>query len=148
MTTHATAKTSVFSLRTPYLSEGRTDTTLAKTDMLTARIKVYAEGGENVLHRHMREDHSFVVLEGQATFHDENETPTVVNRYEGIMIPRGNYYRFQSTGDSNLVLLRFGTDKEQGNDDRAGTDNQPLPGRSAANKHVEGVPVPGKFFGE
>ena len=147
MTTEQAARAQVFSLRTPYLSEGRSDTTVAKTDLLTARIKVYAEGGENALHRHSREDHAFVVLEGQATFYDEHEQPTVVNKHEGIMLPRGTFYRFHSSGDTNLVLMRFGTGKQPGNDDRLGPDGRPLPGNSRENKHVDGVPVPGKFFG-
>jgi mannose-6-phosphate isomerase-like protein (cupin superfamily) len=147
MTTEQATKAQFFSLKTPYLSDGRSDTTVAKTDMLTARIKVYHQGGENSLHRHSREDHSFVVLEGQATFYDENEEPTVVNQYQGIMLPRGTFYRFHSSGATNLVLLRFGTGKQPGNDDRMGPDGKPLPGGSVANKHVNGVPIPGQFFG-
>ena len=29
-----------------------------------------------------------MILQGQATFYDQNETVTVVNRYEGILLPR------------------------------------------------------------
>ncbi len=57
----------VFWLRTPYLSEGRSDTVVARTDQITVRVKVYAEGGENALHAHMEEDHAFILLEGEAT---------------------------------------------------------------------------------
>src|SRR5947208_13661355 len=99
-------KAQTFSLKTPLLSEGRSNQEVAATDLLKLRVKVYAEGGENGLHTHNDEDHSFVVLQGQATFHDENDTPTVVNKHEGIMIPRGAFYYFQSTGDETLVLLR------------------------------------------
>jgi len=59
-----------FSLKTPYLSEGRSNTLLARTDFLRLTVKVYAEGGENALHTHSKEDHAFIVLEGEATFHD------------------------------------------------------------------------------
>jgi hypothetical protein len=30
---------------------------------------------------------------------------------------------------------------------RVGPDGRPLPGHSVENKHVDAVPVPGKFFG-
>ncbi len=61
-------KAQVFSLKTPLLSAGQTNTPVAGTDLLKVRVKVYAEGGENVLHAHFDEDHSFIILQGQATF--------------------------------------------------------------------------------
>jgi hypothetical protein len=42
-------------------------------------------------------------------------------------------------------LFRVGTTRGRG--DRLGPDGRPLPGHSAENKHVDGVPVEGKFFG-
>src|SRR5438093_9857244 len=101
-----------FSLRTPLLSEGRTNQEVAGTDQLKLRVKVYAEGGENGLHAHHDEDHAFVILQGQATFHDETEKTTVVNKNEGILLPRGSFYYFQSTGYENLVLLRVGAGRK------------------------------------
>jgi mannose-6-phosphate isomerase-like protein (cupin superfamily) len=107
---------------------------------------VYAEGGENGLHRHIDEDHAFVVMQGQATFHDEEENLSVVNKFEGIMIPRGAAYYFTSTGNENLVLLRVGAGRKPGNGFRLGPNGVPL--TPEENGHIEGVPVPGKFFGE
>ncbi len=63
-------KAQIFSLKTPLLSAGRTNTPVAGTDLLKVRVKVYAEGGENGLHAHFDEDHSFIILQGQATFYD------------------------------------------------------------------------------
>ena len=149
MATKAAPKAEVFSLKVPYLSQGRHDTTLARTENLWLRGKVYAEGGENALHTHKTQDHAFVVLEGQAAFHDEEDNVRVVNKYEGIMLPAGAFYWFQSSGDTNLVMLRvagFPDDPPSG-DDRVKTDGSPLPGGSEENKHVEGVAIPGKFFG-
>ena len=146
MAVNAPPKAQVFSLKTPLLSEGRSNLQVAATDLLKLRVKVYAEGGENGLHKHNDEDHAFVVLQGQATFHDENDTPTVVNRYEGIMLPKGAYYYFQSSGDENLVLLRVGAGREADGNFRVGTNGVPL--TREENKHIDGVPIPGKFFGE
>ena len=58
---------------------------------------IYADGGENERHAHLDHDHSFIVLEGQATFYDYDDNPTVVNKYEGIMLPRGVAYWFLSS---------------------------------------------------
>jgi mannose-6-phosphate isomerase-like protein (cupin superfamily) len=139
-------KAEVFSLKTPLLSEGRTNKVLAQTDQLKLRIKVYAQGGENGLHTHNDEDHAFVVLQGQATFHDEAGNSTVVGKYQGIMLPRGAYYYFESSGDDNLVLLRAGAGRKPEGGYRVGTHGRPL--TREENKHISGIPIPDQFFGE
>ena len=146
ITTIPTAE--AFSLLTPYLSAGRTTTFVARGEMLSIAIKIYSEGGENALHTHASEDHAFVVLEGEATFYDETDTERVVGKYEGIMLPQGAFYWFRSSGDTNLVLLRAaGFKPGKTGDDRVKLDGSPLPSESAENKHIVGVPVPGKSFG-
>ncbi|HYY87199.1 MAG TPA: cupin domain-containing protein [Chloroflexota bacterium] len=149
MATQTEVEATVFTLkRAPVLSAGRFDTIVARSNDLIARIKVYAEGGENALHTHLHEDHVFLVLAGQATFHlGRAERQVVVNRFEGVMLPAGAYYYFTSTGDENLVMFRVGTTTRAAEGERLGPDGLPLPGHSAKNKHVEGVPVEGKFFG-
>ena len=139
-------KAEVFSLKTPLLSDGRTNKVLAQTDQLKLRIKVYAQGGENGLHTHNDEDHAFVVLQGQATFHDEAGNSTVVGKYQGIMLPRGAYYYFESSGDENLVLLRAGAGRKLEGGYRVGTHARPL--TREENKHINGIPIPNQFFGE
>ena len=140
------AKAEVFSLKTPLLSDGRTNKVLAQTDQLKLRIKVYAQGGENGLHTHNDEDHAFVVLQGQATFHDEAGNSTVVGKYQGIMLPRGAYYYFESSGDENLVLLRAGAGRKLEGGYRVGTHGRAL--TREENKHIDGIPIPNQFFGE
>ena len=149
MATQTEVEATVFTLKqAPVLSAGRFDTIVARSNDLIARIKVYAEGGENALHTHLHEDHVFLVLAGQATFHlGRAERQVVVNRFEGVMLPAGAYYYFTSTGDENLVMFRVATTTRAAEGERLGPDGLPLPGHSAKNKHVEGVPVEGKFFG-
>ena len=142
----AAPKAQTFRLKTLLLSQGRTNKVLAQTELLKLRIKVYAEGGENGLHTHHDEDHAFIILQGQATFHDEAGNATVVNKYEGIMLPKGAYYYFSSTGDENLVLLRAGAGRKHEGGYRLGTHGRPL--TREENKHITGVPIPGEFFGE
>ena len=145
MVVEAAPKAEVFSLKTPLLSSGRTNKPLAATDLLKLRVKVYAEGGENGLHKHNDEDHAFVILQGQATFYDEADNATVVNKYEGIMLPKGAFYSFQSTGKENLVLLRAGAGRKTEGGHRVGTHGRPL--TREENQHIDGTPIPGKFFG-
>lgn len=146
--TQAAPKTSTFSITGPYLSKGRTNIDLARTDLLWLSLKVNAEGGENAVHAHTDEDHAFVVLEGEVTFFDENANGTTLSQYEGIMIPRGAYYRYLNTGGRNLFLLRVGAQLDAGSGEtRLKPDGSPIPAESAENYHVDPVPVEGKFFG-
>ena len=67
----ATAKkASFFKMRAQLLDQGRTNTLMAKTDNMWATLKVYASGGENGLHTHPNEDHTFLVLQGKARYYD------------------------------------------------------------------------------
>jgi len=105
----AATRAQIFNLTTPYLLQGITSDERARSELLTVLIKVYASGGENRMHAHVHEDHSFIVLEGEAMFHfDGEEDARVLKPYEGVMLPKGTYYRFESTGAGNLVMLRVG----------------------------------------
>jgi mannose-6-phosphate isomerase-like protein (cupin superfamily) len=135
--TTTTPKVTTYSMKVPLLTSGRTNEVLARTDAVEVRAKVYASGGENALHTHLDEDHTFFVLDGEATFYGPDDETVVVGRYEGIMLPAGAFYRFQSTGDTNLVLLRFGADvpaPEGTPEPRVGIDGLPLPGKDPRNK--------------
>ena len=149
-TEKTTPKVTRYSMKVPLLTSGRTNQVLARTDTVEVRAKVYAAGGENALHTHLDEDHTFFVLDGEATFYGPDDTPTVVGRYEGLLIPAGAYYRFESTGDTNLVLLRFGADVEplEGGTEapRVGIDGLPLEGKDPRNKQQPPV-FSGETFG-
>ena len=150
MATKVTPKAQYFDLKKQeLLSEGRTTDVIARTDAVTVTAKVYAEGGENALHTHTRQDHGFFVVGGEATFFDEHGEKTVVGQYEGVLLPSGAYYWFQSTGDDNLVMLRFAGKVESGTpsgDDRIDFSGQPFPGDDPGNKAGTRVPIPGRFF--
>jgi len=155
-----------FSLRgTPLLAAGSSSTLLARTERLWSHVKVYAEGGENQLHAHPVEDHLFIVLAGQATFVDADGEETVVEAFEGMVIPHAVVYAFRSTGEENLVMVRVGApggdpDEAKGFDWKGGiprghaqrVDGQgrPAPGNTAANKAgaVRGTPLEGRSFPE
>jgi len=138
-----------FSLRgTPVLEAGRFDQVLARTNAFAARVKVYAEGGENATHTHLKEDHLFLVLAGQATFHVGRDGDEVItaNANDGVFLPRGAFYRFVSSGKENLVMFRVGH-FDAADRQRVGPDGAPLPSHSARNNHVDGIVVNGKTFG-
>jgi mannose-6-phosphate isomerase-like protein (cupin superfamily) len=136
-----------FTLRAPLLDQGRSDTTVASTDNMVARLKVYASGGENGLHTHPHEDHMFLILAGSARFYDKDGNETDVPTHSGIMLPAGAYYRFEATSKEPLVLMRVGcrtSDKSMSG--RLNIEGKPMPGDSKENKQVEPIVRPGVYF--
>jgi mannose-6-phosphate isomerase-like protein (cupin superfamily) len=125
----------------PVLSDGTITVPLAVSENLWVHAKVYSEGGENSLHCHPKEDHGFVVLQGSATFVDAHGTETVVGVFDGILIPKGVLYRFESGGGENLVMLRFGGGQRSGNPEDRGTES--FPGPMMDRRDLEGRPQAG-----
>ncbi len=140
----------LFSLKTPYMQQGRVEQVVAQTPNLSIRTKVNHEGGENAIHAHLDEDHSFIVLEGEMTVYDEKGNTWVVKPYQGILLPKGAYYRYHATGSGNMVMLRVSAnlrDKPSG-PRRVRTDGTELKGYSVENKNLPPIVMPGKFFAE
>jgi len=138
----------VYQLRSPLMKQGRLDTIVAQTDTMQVRMKCYATGGENGLHAHTKEDHTFIVLQGQARFWgtDDKEIATL-SRNGAVMLPRGCYYRFESCGDEPLVLIRVGAKTgHQAPENRIKPDGTPIPGDSHDNKTVTPIIMEGAFY--
>ncbi len=142
----------VYSLKTPYMKQGRVTQLVAETENMWIHTKINAEGGENEIHCHLDEDHSFVVLEGQMSVFDEKGNEMSVKQYQGVMIPKGAYYRYLNTGSGNLVVLRIGAgikgQPQGGEEMRVRPDGRPLPSGSIENKTLPPIEMPGKFFAE
>jgi mannose-6-phosphate isomerase-like protein (cupin superfamily) len=141
----------IFSLKAQMLDQGRTDTVLAATEDLSVRLKVYASGGENELHTHVDEDHVFVLLQGSARFYGPDNETIDLKANQGIMMPKGLFYRFHATSeDECLVMLRIGTPnfQKQAKDDRIGMDGKPLVGDSKENRTQPVVFKDRVFFGD
>lgn len=142
----------VYSLKTPYMKQGRVTQLVAETENMWIHTKINAEGGENEIHCHLDEDHSFVVLEGQMSVFDEKDNEMSVKQYQGVMIPKGTYYRYLNTGSGNLVVLRIGAgikgQPQGGEEMRVRPDGRPLPSGSIENKTLPPIEMPGKFFAE
>ena len=147
----ATSKTepdkTVFKMRAQMVEQGRIQSTLAKTDHMTAILKVYASGGENGLHTHPNEDHVFIIMQGKARYYDSEGGHVDVNKHEGIMLPAGAYYWFEAISDEPLVLMRVGCRTNDGSPSaRLNIKGEPMPGNTLENKRVPTVLRDGVFF--
>ena len=119
-------KPSFFSIRPQLLDAGNTEEPLAVGEHLWVKIKVYAKGGENKLHAHPHQDHSFIVLDGRARFHGPRGEDRELGRNDGILLPAGSYYWFETISEEPLVILRLGATTGGGHPDtRIMDDGEP-----------------------
>ena len=151
LTSQEKPKTALFSLKTPYMKQGRVTQLVAETANMWIHTKINAEGGENEIHKHMDEDHAFIVLEGQMSVFDENGGEIEVKQHQGVMIPKGAYYRYLNTGEGNLVVIRVGAgvkgQQQGGQEMRLGTDGKPLVSGTPENRNKPPIEA-GTFFAD
>jgi mannose-6-phosphate isomerase-like protein (cupin superfamily) len=144
-------KAEKFSLKTPYMKQGRVTQLVAETTNLWSHTKINAEGGENEIHQHLDEDHAFIVLEGQMSVFDEKGNELEIRQHQGIMIPKGAYYRYLNTGEGNLVVIRVGAglkgQQQGGKEMRLGANGKPLVSGTAENRNLPPIQS-GEFFAE
>ena len=128
------ARPAFFKLEAQLPQQGRTDTPVA-----ASVLKTYAADGENGLHAHPSEDHTFVVLQGEATFYGPNDESRTVGKNQGVLLPHGTFYWFKATSDEPLVMVRIGAAAFDGVDrhGRINPDGSEMRGDSAENKQVE-----------
>jgi mannose-6-phosphate isomerase-like protein (cupin superfamily) len=141
-------KPHLFKMTAPLLDQGRSNTPLAHTENMWATLKVYASGGENGLHTHPNEDHTFIVMQGNARYYGPDGVIGDRGPMEGIMLPAGAYYWFEAISAEPLVLLRIGS--RVGPQDPGGRLNirgEPMPGDSPENKQSPVKVKEGAFFG-
>lgn len=116
---------------------------LGKTDHLFATIQVITRGGESNLHSHTHLDGLWYVLKGRARFYSDQTTLAAnIGPGEGVLIPRGVKYWFESAGDEPLEILQVeGSDKAIRTHDELMSDrNDFTPVKRGGAEHVEAAP--------
>jgi mannose-6-phosphate isomerase-like protein (cupin superfamily) len=139
-----------FKLRIQLMDQGSFRHMLADTGNLKIKIRCYAaNNGENAMHAHYHQDHSFIILDGQARFHFPDGSTRELNRNEGIMLPHGCYYCFENSGPDALVVLRIESITAEGGDPeiRKGTQGQQINPHAPENNRSK-TPVfrPNAFY--
>ena len=90
---------------------------LCKSDLVKSDVKFLAKGSRNVLHYHSGNDGFWLVLEGQARYYTEGDVVVAeLGKHEGILIPRGFRYWFESVGDEPLEVLHVAAVAQNGKD--------------------------------
>jgi mannose-6-phosphate isomerase-like protein (cupin superfamily) len=85
----------------------KTAVSLASSDVVRAVVQVVGSGGETNLHAHTGQDGFWFVLSGAARFHTPEGITHEVGPHEGVLIPHGETYGFESSGDEPLEILHI-----------------------------------------
>ncbi len=98
-----------FSYKKPEnLRNGKGIVQLAKSDIIRGRVQIVKEGGENNLHSHTGMDGFWFVLSGKVKFYAPGDVLIgEFGKHEGILIPRGAQYWFESSSDEGLEILQM-----------------------------------------
>lgn len=109
----------IFDCEKPEGNHAKTLQPLVSTDLLSADVQLVREGGANTLHYHTGQDGLFVVLDGRARFYGSEDTAIAeLGEHEGIVIPHGTEYWFESAGAEPLHLLHVAAISETTEDER------------------------------
>lgn len=103
-----------FSYKKPEnLRRGKGIVELAKSPIIRGRVQIIGEGGENNLHSHKGMDGFWMVLAGKVKFYGPGDVLIgEFGKYEGILIPAGAEYWFESSSEEPLEILQMaGFDK-------------------------------------
>ena len=91
---------------------------VCNSDLMKVQVQVVQNGGENNLHTHTGEDAFWYVINGAVKFYGEGDK--LIGEYkkgEGILVPRGYKYWFESASPEALEILRV-TAKDQNIDNK------------------------------
>ena len=103
----------VFKYKTPEFEGVKKSMVVCNSDLMRVMVQVVKDGGENNLHSHTGDDAFWYVLNGAVKFYGEGDR--LIGEFtkgEGILIPRGFQYWFESSGSDPLEILRV-TAKDQ-----------------------------------
>jgi mannose-6-phosphate isomerase-like protein (cupin superfamily) len=102
-----------FRYQTPEFQGVKKTLTVCSSDLMKVQVQVVKDGGENNLHIHTGDDAFWYVITGAVKFYGEGDK--LIGEYqkgEGILIPRGFKYWFESASKEPLEILRV-TAKDQ-----------------------------------
>ncbi len=123
----AEAGIKTFSYKNPGEFEGgKAGIRLAQSGLVRGMVQVVREGGENNLHYHSRIDAFWMVLKGRVRFYGPDDVVFgEFGQHEGILIPNGARYWFESIGDEELELLQVAAFNEPNPKNSGRTDVSP-----------------------
>jgi mannose-6-phosphate isomerase-like protein (cupin superfamily) len=97
----------LFKYQQPEFNGVKKSLMVCNSDLMRVHLQVVKSGGENNLHTHTGEDAFWLVLSGAVRFYGEGDKVIgELQKHEGILIPRGFKYWFESASDEPLEIIR------------------------------------------
>jgi mannose-6-phosphate isomerase-like protein (cupin superfamily) len=97
----------VFKYERPEFDGVKKSMLMCSSDLMRVHVQVVKSGGENNLHTHTGEDAFWLVLNGAVRFYGEGDKIIAeLKKSDGILIPRGFKYWFESASDEPLEIIR------------------------------------------
>src|SRR5436305_158652 len=94
-----------FTVHPQLLESGKKSYGLVRNHDVSCGVQVVASGGETNLHAHSAADEIWYVLDGEAKFYGEGDKLLgTLSKNEGILVPHGAPYWFESSHPENLVI--------------------------------------------
>jgi len=103
----------IFKYQTPQFDGVKKSMLVCNSDLMKVMVQVVKDGGENNLHSHTGDDAFWYVISGAVKFYGEDDK--LIGEFkkgEGILVPRGFQYWFESSSSEPLEILRV-TAKDQ-----------------------------------
>jgi mannose-6-phosphate isomerase-like protein (cupin superfamily) len=83
---------------------------MCKSPTLSSKVLVIEPGTHNSAHAHGDEDAHYFVLRGRVRFYgDGDDVEAELGPNDGLLMPHGRPYWFESSGDEPLEMLRVST---------------------------------------
>ena len=104
------ARARVFKYEMPEIPPGRGkgSVSLCRTDIVSVGVQAVKVGGETNLHAHPGSDGIWLVLSGRARFYEDKDVVTAeLGKHEGILIPHGVKYWFESASEEPLEIMHI-----------------------------------------
>ncbi len=105
----AESRVHTFSYRSPEkLSLVKEMVNMVRTPNVRVQVQIVSEGGENNLHYHVNSDGVWMVLKGECKFYGPGDKLIGdLKEMDGIVLPGGARYWFETTGDVPLEILHI-----------------------------------------
>jgi mannose-6-phosphate isomerase-like protein (cupin superfamily) len=134
------AKIATFSYTKPtdYKGKNKVISNLGRTDIVRGLVHVLREGGETNLHYHTKIDSLWFVLKGRVRFYGPGDVlQGEFGPHEGIFMPRGARYWFESASEEEVELLHVSAYSEAGAEGSGRTDAAPRKRAVGETPHFE-----------
>lgn len=96
----------VFKYRMPVFDKPKTVVRMCTADTLYCDVQVGKKGSANNLHAHTGIDGIWFVLSGRVKFYGRGDAVIAeLGKHEGLLIPHGFPYWFESVGEESLEML-------------------------------------------